>query len=144
MKAMEKLQNALFGASQDFMQSIKKQTEWKNSDIDNIFLIDIASATKKLIYVDKIFSIIAIMGRNRESPISLFEAILSTPKIVNLFDENIIKDIWDKFELFDTPEIVQRVSRFKMRNFPKMNHLILLITEEPSGLNNIRLCFRVE
>lgn len=54
-----------------------------------------------------------IFGRNLERPESLFELIISIPEMANS-NENLIKFVWEKFEITKTPEILQIVSKFHL------------------------------
>lgn len=73
----------------------------------------IKSAFKGLLSLNETSSRITILGRSIERPESLFEIMLSIYGISNVNEKDeicLMEQIWKKFELFRTPEIINIVS----------------------------------
>lgn len=94
-------------------------SHWKNLiriDQDgtktNTLVDEIRSGIRKILNLDEHTSRILIFGRNQERPESLFEIMLSIKDISKSENEkeNLIYQIWEKFSLFTTPEILSIVS----------------------------------
>lgn len=79
---------------------------------ENVLVKKILDSLEVLINLDNNSSLTAIMGRSSKRPESLFEILFSIPEITRLNSDNIIRNIWNKFELFQTPEIISHVSEF--------------------------------